>query len=64
MSVGIFCDCEKKDRSQWRVRVYRANYSAFNGYRKTSSDYSEVYCTVCRRAWRTKAKYVEELKSL
>lgn len=45
----------------WRVTVYRANYSAFNGYRRTRSDYSEVVCTIDGRRWRTKAAYVEEL---
>lgn len=54
--------CKRKDhRSSWRVTVYRANYSAFNGYRRTRSDYSEVTCTLDGHRWRTKAAYVEEL---
>lgn len=39
----------------------KGNRSAFNGYRWTPSDYSEVRCTVCGRSWRTKAKYVDAL---
>lgn len=57
------CGCP--DRAAWRVTVYRANYSAFNGYRRTPSDYSEVRCDRdlggCGARWRTNAKYVETL---
>ena len=31
------------------------NYSAFNGYRRTPSNYSCVRCLKCGRYWRTKA---------
>lgn len=40
----------------------RCNYSAFNGYHRTPSDYSTVKCTACNFSWRTKASYVESLK--
>ena len=56
------CRCKPKDKSNWRVDVYRGNYSAFSGYRFTPSDYSQVSCTECGAVWRTKAKYVEDLK--
>jgi hypothetical protein len=63
MSGGAFCSCPKgPDRSKnWRIRQYRSNASAFNGYRTTPSDYSALRCTVCRAAWRTKASYVDDL---
>lgn len=52
---------DRTHRSQWVVLVRRANYSAFNGYRWTPSDYSCVRCPMCRTAWRTKAAYVDGL---
>ena len=68
MSGGPVCLCgfktlEEKINS-WRVVHYHCNYSAFSGWRKTSSDYSAIECTQCGRAWRTKAGYVESLKTL
>jgi hypothetical protein len=39
----------------------RCNYSAFNGYRRTPSDYSLVGCKTCGISWRTKAAYVDGL---
>jgi hypothetical protein len=58
MSGGASCGCSPRDRSYWRVVTRLANYSAFNGYRHTPSDYSEVICLRCGGRWRTKAKYV------
>lgn len=55
------CECDPEDRAQWRVRMYRCNYSAFNGRRWTPSDYSLVGCTKCQKSWRTKAAYVETI---
>lgn len=55
------CTCKVKDRKNWRVSAYRCNYSAFNGYARTPSQYSGLYCTKCRGVWRTKAAYVDEL---
>lgn len=49
-------------RMFWRVRHYRVNHSAFNGYRPTTSAYSQVHCTRCDTVWRTKAGYVELLE--
>jgi hypothetical protein len=47
-------------RPAWRVEVRRANYSAFNGYRRTPSAYSQLRCGECGAVWRTKAAYVDE----
>lgn len=43
----------------WRVLVRKANYSAFNGGRRTPSAYSLLHCTKCDTTWRTKAAYVD-----
>lgn len=48
-------------RDEWFVRDRKVNYSAFNGGRRTPSDYSSVECPVCPRVWRTKARYVDDL---
>lgn len=57
------CACRKRDA--WRVLTREGNYSAFNGYRRAWSEYSEVHCEReeggCGAAWRTKARYVAEL---
>lgn len=54
---------DRTHREHWRVTARRCNYSAFNGYRRTPSDYSHVVCTVagCMGSWRTKAAYVDDL---
>lgn len=65
MSSGRMCICPKDkdhgERKNWRVIQYCCNHSAFNGYHRTFSDYSTVWCDKCRQAWRTKAAYVDEL---
>lgn len=40
MGYSYACQHRKEHFSFWKVRVYKANYSAFNGYRHTPSDYS------------------------
>lgn len=59
---GIACRTQAH-RSFWVVTMRNYNASAFNGYRRTPSDYSEVRCTfgTCRLRWRTKADYVAGL---
>jgi len=58
----MHCACKGKDkRKNWVVVDYRCNYSAFNGYKFTRSDYSAVRCTSCGFGWRTKAGYVDSL---
>jgi hypothetical protein len=56
---------DKTHRPAWSVRVRRANYSAFNGYRRTPSAYSLVHCPKCLpplgSLWRTRAAYVDAL---
>ena len=64
MSGGFACDCaerKKKDPMDrdWVVIDRYCNYSAFSGYRRTSSDYSCVHCRSCGHFWRTKADYVD-----
>lgn len=58
MSDGPACR-DESHRPSWRVEIRQANYSAFNGYHRTPSAYSQVRCTKCGRAWRTKAAYVD-----
>lgn len=59
---GCACSGSQSVRmARWVVLTLRANYSAFNGYRRTPSDYSEVRCLECGRRWRTKAAYVDNL---
>lgn len=63
MSAGVVCRCRysKSKRLRlrfWHVTAYRCNYSAFDGYRCTPSDYSAIECKSCGARWRTKAEYV------
>lgn len=66
MSGGRSCKCLERDKPfakrAWRVLAYRCNHSAFNGYRRTPSQYSAVTCLACQASWRTKAGYVDSLK--
>lgn len=59
------CTCGRSQRgpndSDWVVTQYHCNHSAYNSYRYTPSDYSEVTCRRCGAVWRTKAGYVEHL---
>lgn len=58
MSGGPRCTCDERD---WRVTMRGYNQSAFNGYRRTPSAYSEIRCFNCESRWRTRAAYVERL---
>lgn len=60
MSGALACR-NPAHRPGWVVLVRQANYSAFNGYRRTPSAYSAVRCTLCPRSWRTRAAYVATL---
>jgi hypothetical protein len=51
--------CTCIDISGWRVWHRHCNYSAFNGYRETPSNYSRMICLNCAANWRTKAQYVD-----
>lgn len=55
--------CQREHRSYWVVEVRNGNYSAFNGYHFTPSEYSQVRCTRpgCDRIFRTRAAYVAGL---
>ncbi len=60
MSGGPVCSCPLRHK----VVVTRCgNYSAFNGYRFTPSDYSCIRCLRCGIFFRTKARYVEQLRN-
>lgn len=58
---GTACRNRKEHFGSWVVSMRRVNYSAFNGYHRTPSDYSEIRCTECPTRWRTKAAYVDRL---
>lgn len=68
MSGGFVCKCPESkkpiEQRAWVIRDYKCNYSAFNGWRYTPSDYSAISCLKCQTIWRTKAKYVDNLKIL
>lgn len=70
MSAGVACQIH--GREWWYVSARRCNYSAFNGYQRTPSEYSEVMCGHPDRShrkdgtgegsrWRTTAAYVDDL---
>ncbi|MBW2005880.1 MAG: hypothetical protein JRI72_15025 [Deltaproteobacteria bacterium] len=65
MSASFNCHCAERKKPaherKWVVIVRKGNYSAFNGYRFTPSDYSKVRCLACGAIGRTKAKYVDSL---
>lgn len=58
MSGGLSCKC---DAPILVVTMRKANYSAFNGYHYTPSDYSQIKCRRCGATWRSKAKFVQRL---
>lgn len=62
MSGGFACKCDESKKPlgerRWFVSDRNCNHSAFNGYRRTWSDYSSIKCGTCRACWRTKAAYV------
>ncbi len=63
---SVACTCAErakpvKDRN-WVVLQRHCNHSAFSGYRRTLSMYSQVLCNSCRAHWRTKALYVIHLQ--
>ncbi|UVB02955.1 hypothetical protein PM396_gp32 [Xanthomonas phage vB_Xar_IVIA-DoCa1] len=66
MSGGTACKCEESKKPiterKWFVYQRNCNHSAFNGYRRTYSEWSSIGCQCCRATWRTKADYVFQLK--
>ena len=58
------CNCEERTLKppRWIVIDRYCNYSAFNGGKRTRSDYSGVMCLGCGRHWRTKANYISQLE--
>ena len=65
MSARNKCTCGRKkgDHTDLVVTMRNCNYSAFNGYHRTPSDYSMVYCTRkgCWGSWRSKDAYTYSL---
>lgn len=65
MSGGPACQCEEQQKGllarEWEILDFQCNYSAFNGYHRTPSDYSCVHCKSCGAVWRTKADYVYKM---
>lgn len=63
--MGVTCWCSERYKPvrerNWVVRARYCNYSAFNGYHYTPSDWSAVRCNACNAYWRTKALYVDRL---
>lgn len=59
--IALSCTKRAVHRHAWTVDVRNGNYSAFNGYHFTPSEYSQVRCPLCPKVWRTKAAYVAEL---
>lgn len=60
---GKTCSCKESMKGRvsarlWRIYAYKCNYSAFNGYKHTASDYSGVVCARCGVVWRTKSAYI------
>lgn len=68
MAVSFSCKCEERKKKpearNWGVIQRNCHFSAFNGYRRTFSDYSSVICLSCGRVGRTKANYVKLLKDV
>lgn len=60
--ITVAADSNRPGRL-WRVINYKCNYSAFNGYHYTSSDYSSCTCLRCGAVWRTKSDYAGSIKS-
>jgi hypothetical protein len=68
MSGGKACTCKKLfhvTELNWEVPIgqRKVNHSCFNerGGRAVPSNYSYVYCKVCKAMWRSKAAYVDRL---
>lgn len=63
--TGNSCTCGRKpgDIGDLVVTQRKCNHSAFNGWRRTASDYSTIRCLRpgCTGLRRTKAKYVDKL---
>lgn len=60
MKIKNSCVCPK-GKGKLVCTMYKCNYSAFNGYRKTFSDYSQIVCRRCGAVWRSKGKFVDTL---
>lgn len=61
------CHCAERKKPvkerNWVVWQRKQRCSAFDGYHPMPSDYSTVYCKACRACGRTKAAFVDQLRS-
>lgn len=64
MSGGYICQHKETHYHRWRVLHRKCNYSAFNGYKYTPSDYSCLVCLECSRVWRSKSNYVKFISDI
>lgn len=67
MGSGPVCVCKKplaEKKKNWVVTKYKYNNSHFEFNHYADSDYSEIQCLECGYSWRTKAGYVEGLRSM
>jgi hypothetical protein len=70
MAQSFNCKCGERSKPledrNWEVLKYKCHHSAFNGYRRTYSEYSTVICNQpgCPGLGRTKAAYVDELMAV
>lgn len=55
------CNCANPEKNNWVVTQRNCTKQSFAGMLKTSK-FSTVVCNVCRRRWRTSAKYVESIR--
>lgn len=68
MSQGIACTCAESKKPiaerNWGVSQRHQRCSAFDGYHPMYSDYSAIRCLSCGYSWRTKAVYVDQLRTI
>ena len=66
MAKTFDCNCPERRKPvgerAWVVRQRNCHHSAFNGYRRTPSEYSTVACLKCGASGRTRAQYVAHLR--
>ena len=67
MSSSFGCNCGERKKPlalrNWVISQYRCNHSAYNGYRRTPSEWSRLTCRNehCDGCGRSKAAYVDDL---
>jgi hypothetical protein len=70
MSASFHCHPHCGERAKapedrnWGVINRECNFSAFNGYRYSPSDYSKLVCLTCGAVGHTKAKHVSKIRDV